>query len=349
MANNSQNGAEIGRPQSRVFALLERENEHDADASRRDLDQLLELLPASYRTEFGDLAAAGLHVSACVEKEFDLRRLTSIHGWLWVAGRPMPPQPLHHQLVVGREIVITERMDMHLVWTTGRMFLKPLPRFLLEPSFWTKYLSCGVKCGCSGTKAGGHDGIQECMLGLQKRALGFLFSYAALISHESDFRIAEQNHLLPPGILWPPWRTFVQQLDTEHIYPHIDPRFHYGELRLSRLSKIYRLRRNLLHGYMPRWNQYSDFIRDNFALLASSTVYIAIVLTAMQVGLGTKLRDNDAFLAASYGFTVFSILGPLIAAALIVLAFFSVFVYNWVLTVNYRKRRLASMQADPST
>ncbi|KAJ4175991.1 hypothetical protein NW767_015596 [Fusarium falciforme] len=132
-------------------------------------------------------------------------------------------------------------------------------------------------------------------------------------------------------------------------YPHIDPRFHYGELRLSRLSKIYRLRRNLLHGYMPRWNQYSDFIRDNFALLAGSTVYIAIVLTAMQAGLGSKLRDNDAFKAASYGFTVFSILGPLIAAALIVLAFFSVFVYNWVITVNYRKRRLASMQADRST
>ncbi|KAH8662683.1 hypothetical protein BGZ61DRAFT_562804, partial [Ilyonectria robusta] len=170
-----------------------------------------------------------------------------------------------------------------------------------------------------------HPGVQS---RASERVLGFLFSYAALISHESNFHIARENHLLLLEVSWPAWKIFVEQLDTERIYPHIDPRFQHGELRLSRLSKIYRLRRNLLHGYMPRWNQYSDFICNNFALLASSTVYIAIVLTAMQVGLGTKLRDNDAFFAASYGFTVFSVLGPLIAAALIVLAFFSVFVYN---------------------
>src|SRR5689334_23059872 len=30
-----------------------------------------------------------------------------------------------------------------------------------------------------------------------------------------------------------------QTADTEHIYPDIDPRFYYGELRLSRLNKMY--------------------------------------------------------------------------------------------------------------
>jgi hypothetical protein len=40
----------------------------------------------------------------------------------------------------------------------------------------------------------------------------------------------------------------------------------------------------------------------------------------MQVGLATKsLADNDAFQSASYGFTVFSILGPLPAACFIFL------------------------------
>jgi hypothetical protein len=101
----------------------------------------------------------------------------------------------------------------------------------------------------------------------------------------------------------------------------IDPRFIYGELRLSRLNKIYFLsQRPLLRGYMSHWHQYGTFFQDNFSWLASATVYIAIVLTAMQVGLATKsLADNDAF--QSYGFTVFSILGPLAAACFIFLAF----------------------------
>ncbi|KAH8652846.1 hypothetical protein BGZ61DRAFT_500805 [Ilyonectria robusta] len=248
--------------------LLERENEHGADASRHDHDQLLLLLPASYRTESGDLAAAGRQVTPCVEKELDLQRLASIHSWLWVAGRLMPPRPLHHQLVLGREIVITERMDMHLVWTTGRMFLKPIPRFLLEPQFWTKY-SRGRECGCSSDKDNAQGCTQERGRDIRQHALGFLFSYAALISHESDFRIAKENRLLPPEISWPGWRIFVEQLDTEFICPHIDPRFHHGELRLNRLSKIYCLRQNLLRGCLPHWNRYSDFVHDKFILSGS--------------------------------------------------------------------------------
>ncbi|KAM3548062.1 hypothetical protein ARSEF4850_009637 [Beauveria asiatica] len=119
-----------------------------AVAGRGERDRLLTLLPALYRKESGDLAAVGQHVTACVEEELDLRRLASIHGWLWVAGLPLPPRALHHQLLLGREIFVTERMDMHLVWTAGRMFLKPIPRFLLDPAFWAQYLCCG-ECGCS--------------------------------------------------------------------------------------------------------------------------------------------------------------------------------------------------------
>ncbi|KAH8768403.1 hypothetical protein F5883DRAFT_554515 [Diaporthe sp. PMI_573] len=146
----------------------------------------------------------------------------------------MPPRPLHYQLVVGREVFVTEQMDMHLVWTTGRIFLKPIPRFLLEPRFWTEYLSADEDVGSQNT-------AWECERGLRKRALGFLFSYAALISHESDFLVAKDKHLLPREVNWSGWRAFVEELDTEHIYPDVDPRFYYGELRLGRLNKIYRL------------------------------------------------------------------------------------------------------------
>lgn len=65
---------------------------------------------------------------------------------------------------------------------------------------------------------------------------------------------------------------------------------------------------------MSHWNQYSTFFQENFAWLAGTTVYSAVVLTAMQVGLATDaLASNNAFQSASYGFTVFSSLGPPIA------------------------------------
>lgn len=72
---------------------------------------------------------------------------------------------------------------------------------------------------------------------------------------------------------------------------------------------------------MSHWNQYGSFLRDDFAVLASSTVYSAVGLTAMQVGLATeKLQNNKALLLASYGFTVFSIIGPLVVTGMVILA-----------------------------
>lgn len=311
------------------------------DSGPPDNKKLRSLLPACYRTELDDLVPPSVGDITCVEKELDLQRLSHIFDWLWVAGRPMPPRPLHYQLLLNREIFVTERMDMHLVWTTGRIFLKPIPRFLLEPCFWKNYLSCDKTCksmqGCS----------KECKSqSLRKRAIGFLFSYTALISHESDYYIARDKHLLPSEVQWQRWRTFVEQLGTEHIYPKIDARFFYGELRLSRLNKIYYFsRRPLLRGYMANWNQYGTFFQDNFGWLASATVYVAIVLAAMQVGLATKaLANNDTFQSASHRFTVFSILGPLAASGLIILFFCYFFGDNWVVTLAYRKRRLRSIQ-----
>ncbi|KAM0539434.1 hypothetical protein ACHAO7_012182, partial [Fusarium culmorum] len=158
---------------------------------------------------------------------------------------------------------------------------------------------------------------------LYKVALGFLYSYASLIRHESDFLLAKDRYLLPNcGITWFDWIAFVKQLDTEHIYPDINPRFHHKELRLSRLNYIYYLTQLSPAGFVRRWDRYSTFFHMNLGWLAATTVYMVVVLTAMQVGLATEaLAKNSAFQSASYGFTVFSILGPLVCAALIVVAF----------------------------
>jgi hypothetical protein len=96
-----------GRLESRRVSLLDKAVGVD--------EQLLSLLPASYRTESDNLVPPSDDtIDTCVEKELNLQRLSKVMAWLWIAGRPTPPRPLHYQLLLQREIFVTERMDMQL-------------------------------------------------------------------------------------------------------------------------------------------------------------------------------------------------------------------------------------------
>ncbi|KAK0752900.1 hypothetical protein B0T18DRAFT_313080, partial [Schizothecium vesticola] len=65
-------------------------------------------------------------------------------------------------------------------------------------------------------------------------------------------------------------------------------------------------------------NNYSSLFHDNLAWIATAAVFMALVLTAMQVGLATEqLQGNATFQQASYGF---AILGPLCAFRLVALS-----------------------------
>ena len=58
-------------------------------------------------------------------------------------------------------------------------------------------------------------------------------------------------------------------------------------------------------------------------------VYVSIVPTTMQVGLATdRLGKSDMFENASYGFTVFSILAPLITLVVIIVNLLSLSIFS---------------------
>lgn len=162
-------------------------------------------------------------------------------------------------------------------------------------------------------------------------ALGFLFTYAALLSFESDFVIAKERGLLPNDFdisQWAKWKEFVEETITPSVYRDIHRRFHYGELRLGRLNAIYLFTR--FGYYMNQWPNYSSFLRDQLGWLATTTIYIALVLTAMQLGLATnQLKANALYMTAAYGFSVFAILGPLISGGIILLALVILVAINW--------------------
>ena len=263
-----------------------------------------------------------------LEGDLDVDGLNKVHKHLWFAGLPQRARPLHHQLMIDRKIMLTERADLHLLWHDDRLYLKPLPDYLLSYGIWEAALL--------------KDGI------LFENAKGLLLSYLWLIRQKSDFLIAQSEDLVSKDLTWGHWATFVTAIFSNIVsdsFDGISPRYLYGELRLSRVNLIYRLCRNtrssktLIRGHFYGYHTYASFIGQNFAWVLTVIVYITIVLTAMQVGLATtELQSSQSFNRASYGFTVLSIMAPLgiVFVLLIVLLILIVFNLNYAI----RKRSI---------
>ncbi|KGO39460.1 hypothetical protein PEX1_081900 [Penicillium expansum] len=267
---------------------------------------LARLLPASARTDH-KLVSPTDEIQKFLKKDLMVNKLNKIDKYLWLAGQPMPPKPLNYQIATSREIVVDERIDVHMVWE--------------------------------------HSQQQACSRELYKCALGLLSSYMALVQFESDFLIAQNYHLLPNTITWERWLELNQQLlGNDMTSPgHINSRYLFGELRLSRLNKIYAIRHaSVLSGYQFTYQTYGDLFYDYLTPLTAATIYVALVLTAMQVGLATdRLGFNPPFQDASYGFTVFAILGPLIGILLIGIIGGLAFVNNLIGSWKFKRQQFA--------
>ncbi|KAF7552934.1 hypothetical protein G7Z17_g3960 [Cylindrodendrum hubeiense] len=235
-------------------------------------------------------------------KELSVTRLNDIHDHLWYAGRPMAPRPLNYQLASSRAIIAMEDIDFHLVWGPGRIFIKPLPRYLLDGDFWNKHLIWNPVAQLD---------IPCKKRDLYKCAYGLLCSYTALVQYESDFRIATEQHLLPATMTWEFWRNLSWKLLENSPYhtARVNKRYRFGELRVGRLNDIYRVRAltaagggftDLMRGYKFEFATYGQQLEGYLTPILAASAYILLVLTAMQVGLATnRLQENHPFQAAS--------------------------------------------------
>lgn len=200
----------------------------------------------------------------------------------------------------SREIVITEEIKLHMVHHWNQIYIKPLPRWLLNRSIWKDHL---------------------CRSKQFPAALGFLLSYMHLIRHESDFRIAKEKFLLPEGLSWKAWLVLANELRTNNK-DSVHVRFKYGMLSLGRLNLICRcLQFRLIKGYLSFLTiNFADFLQHNFSYFLTVFVYMTMVLSAMQVGLATHLKDQEIFLRVAAGFAIFSIVLPLFVLSGIMLS-----------------------------
>ncbi|RAH73010.1 uncharacterized protein BO66DRAFT_465508 [Aspergillus aculeatinus CBS 121060] len=199
------------------------------------------VLPATSHGRSHCIARSSDHdVSSFVLADLDVSRLNAMHSHLWYAGRARCCQALHRQRMIDRQIVITEQADLHMVWYESRIFLKPVPRYLLDHQFWDRHIR--------------HEALHSA-------ASGFLLSYTWLISHPSDLQIAHELKLIPTTVSWQAWTVFVEDL-LSHVdfkgYANVNKRYRYGELRLFRLNTIYRLTHlsleSFLGGYLSMYD-----------------------------------------------------------------------------------------------
>ncbi|KAM7193851.1 hypothetical protein V8F33_007537 [Rhypophila sp. PSN 637] len=100
----------------------------------------------------------------------------------------------------------------------------------------------------------------------RKVALGFLRSYAYLIRHPSDFKIAREVGLLPEGpgetpITWAEWAIFISHFQSIPDSA-VSRRYQFGHLRMGRLNWAVRMR--FVHGLFPsRRTPTRDMNNDN--------------------------------------------------------------------------------------
>ncbi|KAL9040586.1 MAG: hypothetical protein Q9214_004429 [Letrouitia sp. 1 TL-2023] len=292
-------------------------------------DQTLHLIDASQRDSIRDFVSFDLSVD----------RIEKFYKHLWLAGLPQLARPLHYHRMLHRKIIVTERADLHLLWQDDWIFIKPLPDYIMSHGVWSR-------------------AIQQNQTTFNS-ARGFLLSYLWLINRESDFAVAQSEKLISNQLKWEQWRLFSATIAPNlafEAFKDISPRYRYGELRLNRINWIYRLcskTRNLqrfARGYFYTYRRYTTFLQRNFAWVLTAIAYVAIMLSAMQVGLGTiQLKENKKFNRVSYGFTVFSLVLPLAIFLIAALVLLFLILINFIYLLHRRKSaELSSSDRDIS-
>ncbi|CAG9955713.1 unnamed protein product [Clonostachys rosea f. rosea IK726] len=155
----------------------------------------------------------------------------------------------------------------------------------------------------------------------------------------------------PDGVEWEFWRELSWEL-LEHSLQNTaraNKRYQFGELRVGRLNKIIRAKglagygvEDLMRGYRLGYETYGQQLDGFLVPILAATAYILLVLTAMQVGLGTdRLQESVPFQRVLYGFTVFSIITLLILVAIAAFTILLFVVFNYLSMKAHLRKRMA--------
>jgi hypothetical protein len=213
-------------------------------------------------------------------------------------------------------VVVVENPHLHLVWYYNRIFIKPIPSYMLSRAFW-EYIE--------------HEDEE-----VFRAAAGFMRTYSFLIRFDIDFRKVTSTDLglIPVSncdedITFEKFATFIAPFaDLPDSF--VSPRYHCGELRLTRLNWLARifLRKLTFHHIHAQWGSCLNRILAPFITVF---VILSTILNAMQAelaaqGLPYELSSWTAFSETSRWFSVL----VLFLSALILLTFIGLMLFMFV-------------------
>jgi hypothetical protein len=262
----------------------------------------------------------------------DLSRFKALRKMLWLIAIHGAPRSLYYQKFLRREIVIAEELDLHLVWAKSRIFIKPLPDFLLNYDFWETHISCEPQ--------------------LHRAACGLLYSYCGLIRFGHDLQVAKDCHLVNANLDYRAWSEFARTTLSNLNVDNIDTRFQYGEMRLHRLDTIYRCSTDgfslssIFQGFSHALNESYVPYMDQYNNAVSAFGAFVIILSAFNLSLSAHSGNpNPDLRQAAYGFAIFAmILCATLIALFIVLPLISSVVALYA--SNRARKQHAKLQKD---
>jgi hypothetical protein len=255
-------------------------------------------------------------INSHLQSELVSPELNDFSPYLWLVATQNSSHisPLTYQIVRGRNIIVTEKPDLHLTWIYDRVFLKPIPKVLLSHAFWECYLTR-------------HDHAHkdeipstfEPQIRAIEAAKGYLRSYSHLIRHRSDYDIARKMGLVPRRISYAQLIKFLQRF---HDIPDKDvsPRYHFGELRLGRLNFWFWI-------ILRRWSfqkahgDYASYFGRFYGPFLFAFSVLSVLLSAMQVLLQARTSGSSLAVTVAHGFSIFA----MIIVAVVVTAFIFMF------------------------
>lgn len=252
----------------------------------------------------------------------DLNKLAP-HLWLVAKQDSQHISTLTEQIVRGRSIVLTENPGLHLVWFDNRVFIKPIPKYLLSNAFWEYYLT-----------PTNPPRIQECVRkDLIQAAYGLLRSFAILIKHESDFTLAiqKEHQLIPENVSYAAFIKFIDRFQVTD--DQVSPRYHFGELRLMRLNFWSRIFLFKFNYHKVEWAYGAYFARYYGPILFVFGVF-SVILSAIQVVFNVLaiqgIPDSGSsswwtFAIVSRNFSIFTLVFVACITAFLLAAFMALF------------------------
>ena len=197
---------------------------------------------------------------------------------------------------------------------------------------------------------GSNEEEQKTCTMLRISALGFLRTYYYLIQHESDFEIARsETRLLPSDITWTEFCTFSKDF-SDIGDDNVSERYHYGELRLTRLN----LYAKLIIGkfqYERVHGQYGAFFARFYGPLLFIFGILSIVLSAMQVELGVETLTNSQwqpFWYACRWFVIVAIAFIMLLVLALISLLVGMIVDEWVFALRRRYEKGKSHRRQQS-